>query len=403
MNNCLPWDVTATDAHGGNRAPPGRPQAGRYLIVAMLLTAALGPSIGRAIDRRGGRDVLVLSNVVFAAGLLLLGAAHGPVVLAAAWGVLGIGMALGLYDTAFAALARIYGLQARSAITGITLIAGFASTVGWPTTTLLNDAFGWRGACFAWAALHLAIGLPLNARLIPAGTALPPVHRASGTEVPPSRVAFVVLAFVFAVTWFVSTAMAAHLPRLLEVAGASPAAAIAAAALVGPAQVAARLVEYGVMRRLSPLTTARVATVLHPLGAAALLAVGGPAAAVFAVLHGAGNGMLTIAKGTLPLTVFGQAGYGLRTGWLSAPARVMQALAPLLFGLCIDYLGSAAVTISAGLSLAALAALMLIRMPRAAAERPGSAHPQGVGHDTQLLTGGERAPQMVAKQDLEET
>ncbi len=337
---------------------------------AMLLTAALGPSIGRAIDGHGGRGVLVISNLVFAAGLLLLGATHGPIVLAVAWGVLGVAMALGLYDTAFATLTRLYDVEARGPITGITLIAGFASTVGWPATTLFNDAFGWRGTCFAWAALHLAVALPLNALAIPAAPAQPPrpPHATTETAAPAGRLAFVALAFVFAVTWFVSTAMAAHLPRLLQTAGASPAAAVAAAALVGPAQVAARLVEFSVMRWLNPLTTAQVATVLHPLGAVALMAVGGPAAMVFAILHGAGNGMLTIAKGTLPLAVFGPVGYGLRTGWLSAPARVTASVAPVLFGLCIDYLGAAAVVISAGLSLAALAALLLIRAPRTAAE-----------------------------------
>jgi MFS family permease len=337
---------------------------------AMLLTAALGPSIGRAIDRRGGRVVLTLSNVVFASGLLLLGAAHGPIVLALAWGVLGVGMAFGLYDTAFAALTGLYGLEARSAITGITLIAGFASTVGWPLSTLLNDTIGWRGACFTWAALHLLLGLPLNALLIPRGTnpALT-TSRPSAVEVPPSRFAFVALSFIFAVTWFVSTAMAAHLPRLLEKAGASPAAAIAAAALVGPAQVLARLVEFSLMRWLNPLRAGQVATVLHPLGAVALVVVGGPAAAIFAVLHGAGNGLLTIAKGTLPLVIFGPSGYGLRTGWLSTPARMMQAVAPFLFGLCIDVWGSGAVVISSGLSLAALGALLAMRSPRTAARQ----------------------------------
>jgi MFS family permease len=335
---------------------------------AMLLTAVLGPSIGRAIDHHGGRGVLVISNLVFAAGLLMLGSSRGPILLAAAWGTLGIGMALGLYDTAFATLARLYDVEARSAITGITLIAGFASTVGWPATTLFNDAFGWRGACFAWAALHLAVALPLNAFAIPpppVETPRPP-HAAAETAPPAGRLAFAALAFVFAVTWFVSTAMAAHLPRLLQTAGASPAAAIAAAALVGPAQVAARLVEFSVMRWFNPLTTAQVATVLHPLGAVALMAVGGPAATVFSLLHGAGNGMLTIAKGTLPLAVFGPIGYGLRTGWLSAPARVTASVAPVVFGLCIDYLGTGAVVISAGLSLAALAALLMIRAPRTA-------------------------------------
>jgi hypothetical protein len=146
---------------------------------------------------------------------------------------------------------------------------------------------------------------------------------------------------------------------------------IAAAALVGPAQVAARLVEFSVMRWLSPLTTAQVATVLHPLGAVALMAVGGPAAAVFALLHGAGNGMLTIAKGTLPLAVFGPVGYGRRTGWLSAPARVMASVSLVLFGLCIDYLGAAAVLVSAALSLTALVALLMIRSPRIAIATSG--------------------------------
>ena len=170
------------------------------------------------------------------------------------------------------------------------------------------------------------------------------------------------LAFVFAATWVVSTGMAAHLPRLLLAAGASPAGAVAAAALVGPAQVAARLVEYGLMRRSHPLVSARVAAVLHPLGAAAL--------AVFTVLHGAGNGLLTIAKGTLPLALFGPAGYGLRTGLLSAPARVAQAGAPLLFGVLLDWAGLGVLAVSAGLGLASAGALLLIVRPVARPSPP---------------------------------
>src|SRR6185437_15655253 len=162
-----------------------------------------------------------------------------------------------------------------------------------------------------------------------------------------------ILAFVFAAAWFVTGAMAAHLPRLLQSAGATPAAAIAAAALVGPAQVAARLLEFGLLRRLHPLSSARLAATLHPLGAALLTVAGAPAAIGFALLHGAGNGMLTIAKGTLPLALFGPGGYGLRNGILSAPARVAQAAAPLLFGLLLDGPGPfAALALTAGLSLA---------------------------------------------------
>lgn len=338
---------------------------------ALLLSAALGPAVGRAIDRRGGRGVLCLSNAMFAAGLALLAAAHGPTLLVVAWLVLGGAMALGLYDSAFATLAWLYGRNARGPITGITLIAGFASTVGWPLTALLNDAVGWREACLAWAGLHLALGLPLNRLLIPRTRSPTSVYATEPAEnerpdaMPQGR-AMALLAFVFAATWVVSTGMAAHLPRLLQVAGASTSAAVAAAALVGPAQVAARLVEFGLLRRLHPLVSARVATVLHPLGATALVLFGGPAAAVFTVLHGAGNGMLTIAKGTLPLALFGPAGYGLRTGLLSAPARVAQAAAPLLFGFLIDVIGVGVLALSAGLGLASSAALLALRTPPAA-------------------------------------
>ena len=348
---------------------------------ALLLSAALGPAVGRAIDRRGGRGVLVLSSLVFATGLALLAAAHGTVLLAVAWLVLGAGMALGLYDSAFATLAGLYGRDARGAITGITLIAGFASTVGWPLTAWLDGAVGWRGACLAWAGLHLVIGLPLNCFLVPpAPPPLPGDTAAAATDADGApRGAMALLAFVFAATWVVSTGMAAHLPRLLQTAGASPAGAVAAAALVGPAQVAARLAEYGLMRRAHPLVSARIATVLHPVGALALALFGGPAAAVFTLLHGAGNGLLTIAKGTLPLALFGPAGYGLRTGLLSAPARVAQAGAPLLFGLLLDRVGLGVLAVSAGLGLASAAALLALRPQRTPSKpeplsraRPGS-------------------------------
>jgi len=334
---------------------------------ALVLSALLGPTIGRAIDGRGGRDVLAVSNLVFAAGLSLLACADGPVLLAVAWLILGVGMACGLYDAAFATLAGLYGRDARGAITGITLIAGFASTVGWPLTAVFEDAVGWRGACLVWAGLHLALGLPLNRLLVP--RAPPPVRDAVAAVdgPPPPRFAMPLLAFVFAATWFVTGAMAAHLPGLLAAAGATPTAAIAAAALVGPAQVAARIAEFGLLRRFHPLVAGRLATLGHPLGAVTLLVAGGPAAAVFAVLHGMGNGVLTIAKGTLPLAVFGPAGYGARQGLLGAPARLLQAAAPFLFGLLLERAGVfASLTLTTGLSLAACLGLLALRSQPAA-------------------------------------
>jgi MFS family permease len=111
------------------------------------------------------------------------------------------------------------------------------------------------------------------------------------------------------------------------------------------------------------MLSARLAALLHPLGALALGVVGAPAAAVFAVLHGAGNGILTIAKGTLPLVLFGPAGYGHRQGWLMVPARIAQALAPWLFGLLLDRWGAQALWISASIGLVAFASLWLLRAP----------------------------------------
>ncbi|HEX6704859.1 MAG TPA: MFS transporter [Albitalea sp.] len=344
---------------------------------ALMVSALLGPYAGRAIDRWGGRPVLAATSLVFAIGLVALSRATGPAGLFAAWIVIGVGMGSGLYEGAFAALVRLYGRGSRDAITGITLIAGFASTVGWPLSTVLEAQFGWRGACLAWAALHVLLGLPLNAWL-PKAPSQVPVTQTEGpyllpatTEAPHSVRAVTLLAFVFASTWFVSTAMAAHLPRLLQATGASLAAAVAAGALVGPAQVGARMLEYGLLRRLHPLLSARLATVMHPLGAGVLTLAGAPAAAVFTILHGAGNGILTIAKGTLPLVLFGPHGYGERQGLLMVPARIAQAFAPWLFGMCLDRWGAGALWLTGLLGVAALAALLAL--PREGSKAP--AHP----------------------------
>ena len=331
---------------------------------AMLLSAVLGPAAGRAIDLRGGRDVLTVSNIVFASGLLMLAMAQGTAMMALGWLVIGVGMSMGLYDAAFATLAGLYGRAARSPITGITLIAGFASTVGWPLSAVMEEAFGWRGACLGWAALHLVLGLPLNRLLVP--PAPPPEKQQAAAEAeatPAPRFAMPILAFVFAATWTVAGAMAAHLPAMLQAAGATTALAIAAAALIGPSQVAARLLEYALVRRIQPITTARLAALGHPLGVAVLLAVGGVAAPVFAVLHGMGNGVMTIVKGTLPLAVFGPAGYGARQGLLTAPSRFLQALAPFAFGLLLERAGvEVALAVTSGLTFAAFVALLALKV-----------------------------------------
>lgn len=353
--------------------------------LALVVSAVLGPLAGKLIDRHGGRPVLVANSFVFAAGLAGLAFAQGPVGMFVAWAILGVAMAAGLYEAAFAALVHLYGKDARGAITGITLFAGFASTVGWPLSAWLELEWGWRTACLVWAGLHLVVALPLNAMLplspassvsVSAERVHVPVHEAAdnAASIPaaqnPTRTALL-LAFVFAVTWFISTAMAAHLPRLLQIQGVPLATALVFAGLVGPAQVAGRLLEYGLLRNVHPLASARVAGAMHTLGAMIFLAVGVPAGAVFTVLHGAGNGVLTIAKGTLPLVLFGVKNYGARQGLLMVPARFVQALSPWLFGLALDRFGGGALWFSAALGALAFAALMALRDPSRAGTQKG--------------------------------
>ncbi|MGB8398552.1 MFS transporter [Bradyrhizobium sp.] len=333
---------------------------------SLVISALLGPRIGRQIDLVGGRSVLSISNLTLAAGLALLGFTTSIALLIAAWLLLGIGMGAGLYDAAFGTLGRIYGDAARRSITGITLLAGFASTVGWPLTALGLESIGWRNTCFAWAAAHILIGLPINWLMLPpVAGAKAAVANAVKPHIPIDRT-MALLAFAFAAAWSVTGAMAAHFPRILEAAGATSVQAIAAGALIGPAQVAARIVEASLLSRYHPLVSTRLACLTHPLGAIIVALAGGGAAGMFAIFHGAGNGILTIARGTLPLAIFGPQNYAYRLGIIGAPARMAQAGAPLAFGLLIDAMGSRILIVSSALSLAALLALFLVHgRPRA--------------------------------------
>jgi MFS family permease len=340
----------------------GTPSVFIAFSLGLLVAGILGPASGRLIDLYGGHRVLPSSNLIFAVGLIMLGSSTGTASLVASWLVIGAGMSCGLYESAFSTLARIYGENARRPITGITLIAGFASTLCWPLSAWMETRLGWSATCYIWAATHIAICLPVNLLL--------PRARGAAQAKPESRQAapgrerlliMAALSFVFASTWFCSTAMAAHLPRLLQEAGASLPAAIAAAALVGPAQVVARLLEFRFAGKLHPILPARAASLTHPIGAAAVLTIGAPAAPFFAIAHGAGNGVMTIAMGTLPLYLFGAAGYGLRQGFLTAPGRLVQAAAPFVFDLLLTRFGTAALGLTAMLGVASFLVLMTVK------------------------------------------
>lgn len=340
------------------------------LSMALVISALVSPWAGRLIDEFGGRRLLLASGGLFALGLVMLGLAQGPLTLIAAWVVMGLAMGCGLYDAAFAALVRLFGSDSRRSITGITLLAGFASTVGWPLSSAMEHLWGWRGACFGWAALHVVLGLPLNLVLPavappaprePGAPAAAPVAEEAVEPVPMGR--YVLVALLFTLMGFVSTSVATHLPALLIAAGAPLAAAVALAALAGPSQVAARLIELGLLSRFSPMLAARLATLGHPVGALCVLLGGAAWALPFVVIHGLGNGLLTIVRGTLPLALFGPRGYGARQGWIAMPGRLVGAISPWLMGLALEAWGARALWLTGACGLAALGTLMLLRLP----------------------------------------
>lgn len=345
---------------------------------SMVVSALAGPLAGRWVDRFGGRPVLMLSNLSFILGLLLLGSADGPWGLLWAYTAMGLGMATGQFEVAFATLVKLFGRQSRNPITGITLIAGFASFIGWTVSVYVLNGWGWRGVCGFWAGVHLLIGLPLHA-LVPRPVAQDTTPRAptdsvndtpqraspASTSPGPSAqnpwVTSVLLSYVFAASAFIGMGLMMHMPALLQLMGVSLALAFAVGSLVGPSQVLGRLIDFFLMRQWHPLVGTRLAALCHPVACGLLLILGAPVAALFVVLHGIGNGILIISRGTVPLAIFGTRGYGKRQGWLMLPAKLAQAAAPFLFGLALTHWGTHALWLTGGIALSVLAALCLIR------------------------------------------
>jgi hypothetical protein len=246
----------------------------------------------------------------------------------AGWTVCGVGMALGLYDPAFATVGRLLGAAARPVIVGVTLFGGFASSVGWPMGVALVRLLGWRGTVFAYAGILLCVNLPLLLAFVPAAGAEPRVAEAKGAAEAPAHgmAAFVLLATFFSIRSAISAVVSVHALHLFQALGLAAGAAVGIASLIGPMQVAGRLLEVAFGRRFDPLTTSWMGAALLPAGVAGMLA-GGPVAA-FAVTYGMSNGILTISRGTLPLHLFGPRGYAVRIGQLAMPVMLAQAVAP---------------------------------------------------------------------------
>ena len=313
----------------------------------LVIAAVTAPFAGKYIDKWGGKQVLIASNVLFVLSLVFLSQVQGGLSLFLGWAFLGFAMGAGLYDMAFAAVVRSRGSAASSIIAGITLVAGFASTVGWPVSHYLLSNFGWRQALIVWASVHLLLALPLNLSLVlpilPNTRKHPGSNANSSLEAGRNKIpAMAVLALAFVFTSFCTGAMASHMPGLLQLFGVGTAASILAGMAFGPAQVFARVLQLSMLRKVKPITTAILAVLILPIGAVLLILFGSTAAPLVGITHGFGNGMMTIIKGTLPLSIFGERGYGRRQGLLLLPAGIAQAFSPFLFSLCIDALGKGA-------------------------------------------------------------
>jgi hypothetical protein len=340
--------------------------------IALFVGGLCSRTIGGAIDRVGGHVVMPVGSLLGAIGLVGLVFAPGAVSYFAAWITLGVAMAASLYDPAFATLGRIFGAAARAPITTLTLAGGFASTVSWPATQILLDAIGWRGAYLVYAALLAGLAAPLHAFALPRRRAGSSVRSSAASEeaakpfVPPHGLAFVLVAAGFAAYAFVPSALSAQLLAIFRKFGLESSTVVAIGMLFGPAQVLARICELFFARRLHPLWIARFAVGLL-VAAFILLAVfrfSAALAAIFAILYGLANGLLTIARGTVPLALFGAAGYGRLMGRIGGPYLVVQSLAPVVLTFVADRVsGAVALAVVAAFAVMALICFALILKP----------------------------------------
>jgi MFS family permease len=317
------------------------------LSLGLVVAGLASPKIGRLIQDRGGRPVLMGSAVLIAAGQGVLAVSPDVLVYGIGWLLLGLGMGAGLYDAAFATLGRLYGLGGRHAITTLTLFGGFASTVCWPLSAFLVDQLGWRGACATYAAAQVLLAFPIYAFVLPRETAVarPAVDRRGSRDPRQSSrdaravgLLFVAVATSITISSVISATLSVHLLTILQSRGLELGAAVALGALVGPCQVGARAIEMGLSRFHHPIWT-KVASVACVLAGVLGLALDIPMVAIALVFYGAGIGLESIARGTVPLALFGPDRYAELMGRIAFPSLVAQAIAPTIAAIGLQRTG----------------------------------------------------------------
>lgn len=344
---------------------------------SLLVGGLVAAPAGMLLDRFGGRVVMATGSLLCGIGFIMLSRAHSLLAYYLAWTVLGAAMAATLYEAAFATLNHHFGVAARPAISTLTLFAGFASTVFWPLTLHLNTAFGWRDTYLLYAALQLGLCLPLHLLLgVPPAAGRPKAAHDSPDFTLRRALrhsSFWTLAFAFSANSFIFSALSAHLIPILQRFGHPTGTVVLMAALIGPMQVAARLVERALASRSRPQTVGKIAFGALPAGLLALLFFGThqTALAVFCVCYGASNGILTIARGTVPQALFGPRNYGAISGAMSTPAMLSKAAGPLAVAAVIEWNSSPAVLF--GLLFAFSIASLLFYLMAIRSERPANA------------------------------
>jgi len=323
------------------------------LTMGLLASSAVSTTVGRLIDRRGSRFVMSAGSVLISIGLVALSLVTHPYAYLAVWAFLGLAMRMSLYDAAFAALVQVTPSRGRRAISYLTLFGGFASSIFWPIGYELNGAFGWRTTLLIFAAINLAVCLPLHwfglarretqdeaaARAAAGATAAagshPPLEGAART------IGMVLFGLIGAASAVVFGALAVHLVPILEATGLALASAVFLASLKGVAQVAGRVWEIVFARNLQPVDLGRISIAFLPLSFAVLM-LGGASfwtALAFTLLFGVSNGLVTIVRGAVPLALFGAKGYGEVLGILATPYLLLAAVSPAAFALIVERWG----------------------------------------------------------------
>jgi predicted MFS family arabinose efflux permease len=327
----------------------------------MLLSSLAAPAVGREIDAHGGRRVLTAGSLLAAASMALLAAAQNTPMLVAGWLLAGVASTAVLYDAGFATLHQVAASAFRRAVTVMTLLGGLASTVFWPLSRFLLETVGWREAFMVYAALNLLLCMPVHALCVPAANApAPSAPRPEPPAAMPMPRALLWLALAMSITSFVAVAVSAHLMTLLGASGLAARDAVLIGSMIGPMQVAGRIVEYGAARNVAATSTGTFAFALMAVALGVLTQVHGTwiVALAFVIAYGWANGVFTIVRGTVPRALFGAQGYGSLLGRLARPQFFARAVAPVTLSLVqgIDPSRRVAPYLLAALGVAALVA-----------------------------------------------